>query len=53
LIAAGPDHFEGRFMGWNDPIMDYDNYDLSADVEALLGYKKGNNSVLSRVRQYC
>lgn len=50
LIGADLSTFQGQYVGWRDPMLDYEFYNLDKDVAAL-GYT-GDTPVLSRVHQY-
>lgn len=50
LIAADLANFEGKYLGWKDPMLSYEFYNMHKDVEGL-GYD-GDTPVLSRVYQY-
>ena len=49
--------FSNRYIGWQDPVLGHENYQLDVDVNFLLAAEEGvgsrtNAAVLSRVRQY-
>ena len=52
LIAADLSKFDGRHLGWEDPIVKYDYYNLYDDVVALDPEAAATKPILSRVQHY-
>jgi hypothetical protein len=50
LIASDLSKFDGKYVGWKDPILSYEFYNMRKDVEALC--YSGDSPVLSSVYQY-